>query len=592
MIRISWAYPKGVAALLAVLSFSGCTGGGATSVAGAPSSVAGAAILPNVPALPLALSTPGAATNPVAGAVSMASPVSVQVNYRLPEAVTASSRLRQAQGSAQRGLQYIATTNTQITVVVTPLGGSGTSTGPTGCLLASCTVNFTALPGPTVLAFTLTHGANVLSTFTTTQIVQPSAQNTFNLSANPVVNSVTLQLASPSLNAGLSANIILAVQARDADNNIITGAENYVDANNHPLSILLSTEQSQAGGNGSANISGPARITAPNQAAVMLHYDGNWLDHTTISAATTQAIAGGATGATFTTIPTSYEYSTGITPGMKVFEDCLGTDGNVWFTEELATKIGRITPAGTITEFSTGITQRTGKCVAGPNGNIWFSEYGNNTGTQVAQITPNGVVTEYAAGSTPRGIVVGPDGNIWYTEQNGSSLDKMTTAGTVTKFPTSGGLMVDLVAGADGNFWYDEFATPGISRVTPMGVVTRFTAGVTGHPNSITAGPDGNIWYGGNSSNKIGKVTPNGVVTEYSTGITGQPDDVENGPDGNLWYTNGNLAKIGRITTSGVVNEYANGITPGTTPFWITQGSDGNLWFTELGGNRMGKFVY
>src|SRR5262249_52870362 len=33
-----------------------------------------------------------------------------------------------------------------------------------------------------------------------------------------------------------------------------------------------------------------------------------------------------------------------------------GPDGNLWFTESLAGKIGRITPAGVITEFSAGLS--------------------------------------------------------------------------------------------------------------------------------------------------------------------------------------------------------------------------------------------
>ena len=58
-----------------------------------------------------------------------------------------------------------------------------------------------------------------------------------------------------------------------------------------------------------------------------------------------------------------------------------GSDGNVWFTEQKsgANKIGRITPSGTITEYTlptasagpTGIT-------AGPDGNLWFTEYSAN----------------------------------------------------------------------------------------------------------------------------------------------------------------------------------------------------------------------
>src|SRR5882757_2016183 len=52
-----------------------------------------------------------------------------------------------------------------------------------------------------------------------------------------------------------------------------------------------------------------------------------------------------------------------------------GPDGNLWFAEQ-AGRIGRITPAGVVTEFSNGITadSRPFAITAGPDGNLWFTE--------------------------------------------------------------------------------------------------------------------------------------------------------------------------------------------------------------------------
>lgn len=52
-----------------------------------------------------------------------------------------------------------------------------------------------------------------------------------------------------------------------------------------------------------------------------------------------------------------------------------GPDGNMWFTESLG--IGRVTPAGVITEFSAAISADSGLfegIAAGPDGNLWFTE--------------------------------------------------------------------------------------------------------------------------------------------------------------------------------------------------------------------------
>src|SRR5262249_57683041 len=77
-----------------------------------------------------------------------------------------------------------------------------------------------------------------------------------------------------------------------------------------------------------------------------------------------------------------------------------GPDGNLWFAEFGSSRIGRITPAGVITEFSAGITPNSGPAgiTRGPDGNLWFTESGSS---RIGRITPAGVVTEVAAGNTP-----------------------------------------------------------------------------------------------------------------------------------------------------------------------------------------------
>jgi hypothetical protein len=52
----------------------------------------------------------------------------------------------------------------------------------------------------------------------------------------------------------------------------------------------------------------------------------------------------------------------------------------------------------------------------GPDGNLWFVEFDAG---KIGKITPSGVVTEYPlpdASSQPSDIVLGPDGNLWFTE--------------------------------------------------------------------------------------------------------------------------------------------------------------------------------
>ena len=118
-------------------------------------------------------------------------------------------------------------------------------------------------------------------------------------------------------------------------------------------------------------------------------------------------------------------------------------------------------PAGVVAEFSNGISPNSDSeaITAGPDGNLWFIE---NDGNRIGRITPAGVITEFPGlrrESFPVGIAAGPDGNMWFTEQLADRIGRMTTAGVVTEF--SKGISPDsqpavITAGPDGNLWFTE----------------------------------------------------------------------------------------------------------------------------------------
>jgi virginiamycin B lyase len=94
-----------------------------------------------------------------------------------------------------------------------------------------------------------------------------------------------------------------------------------------------------------------------------------------------------------------------------------GPDGNLWFSENQADKIGRITLKGEIKEFDLPKGSRPVGITAGPDGNIWFSGFGTS---KIGRLTPEGKVTMFdipTAKAQPFGITVGPDGNIWFAAQ-------------------------------------------------------------------------------------------------------------------------------------------------------------------------------
>jgi streptogramin lyase len=120
------------------------------------------------------------------------------------------------------------------------------------------------------------------------------------------------------------------------------------------------------------------------------------------------------------------DFTAGISPGANPNSIALGPDGNIWFTE--AAGIGRITPAGAVTEFSlVPNDDPSSKIAAGPDGNLWFTQFNDD---RVGRITPGGTITLYTQGitanGTPQGIATGPDGRIWFAEFNGHRLGIVT----------------------------------------------------------------------------------------------------------------------------------------------------------------------
>jgi streptogramin lyase len=289
-------------------------------------------------------------------------------------------------------------------------------------------------------------------------------------------------------------------------------------------------------------------------------------------------------------VPTLNSSPTGIT---------LGPDGNLWFTEQSANKIGRLTPDGIFTEFTvpTLASAPTGITV-GPDGNLWFTE---KDGNKIGRVTTTGVFTaEFiipTPASNPIGITVGPDDNLWFTEQGANKIGRITPTGVFIEFPvtTGGSGPTGITLGPDGNVWFTEQSANQIARISPTGFVTEFPPIPTpaSKPTGITVGPDGNVWFTEQDGNKIGRITPAGFVTGAFIIPTtaSKPTGITLGPDGNVWFTELDGNKIAQITPTGLITEFP--VPTGSSgPFGITPGPPGTLWFTEQAGNKIARALF
>ncbi len=273
-----------------------------------------------------------------------------------------------------------------------------------------------------------------------------------------------------------------------------------------------------------------------------------------------------------------------------------GPDANLWFTEFDPDNIGRILPSApnTITEFPVSSADiRPAGITAGPDGNLWFVEI---TGNQIGRITPASpnTITEFpipTIDSDPQDIVAGPDGNLWFTEGNSAKIGRITpgSPNTITEFPIPSGQGArGITVGPDGNIWFAEAFVAGnergdkIGRITPgsPNTITEFTIPTAnGSPGGIATGPDGNLWFTEVTGGQIGRITPGApnTINEFPIPTANsRPFSIVTGPDGNLWFTEGGA--VGRISPNSP-NTITEFFISGSN---ITNGPDGNLWFTQI----------
>jgi streptogramin lyase len=220
-----------------------------------------------------------------------------------------------------------------------------------------------------------------------------------------------------------------------------------------------------------------------------------------------------------------------------------GPDGNLWFTKN--SKVGKISTSGTITEYAV-ISPSPGLrfITAGPDGNLWFTE--GSSVNSIGKITTAGSVSEYRLPTYrwPEGITTGPDGNIWYVTDT-EHVGKMSTSGVILGEYSvlASSSPRDIVSGPDGKLWFTMGGQQYVGKVSTAGAISNYST--SSFTMSIAAGPDGNMWFTMFHANKLARITTSGTVTEYAVGAN--PAGLTVGPDGKLWFTTYS-GKVGKLT--------------------------------------------
>lgn len=173
----------------------------------------------------------------------------------------------------------------------------------------------------------------------------------------------------------------------------------------------------------------------------------------------------------------------------------------------------------------------------GPDGNFWFTE---GAASRIGRITPSGEITEFALppGRHPGAIVAGADGNLWFTERVADRVGRITTSGLITEFLIPGPEVepVDIAAGPDGNLWFAQEEAAKIGRITPRGAITQFGVPIPDGTQAIVSGPEGKLWFA--AGNLVGAISTNGAVSWPACLLRycrESPAALGVGPEGALW---------------------------------------------------------
>jgi len=213
------------------------------------------------------------------------------------------------------------------------------------------------------------------------------------------------------------------------------------------------------------------------------------------------------------------------TQGSRPHDPLAARDGSIWWSAQLANKLGRVDPKSGATEEYTLKSAFSGPhgLVEDKSGNIWFT--GNLTGL-IGKLDPKtGIVTEYPLpdpkAKDPHTLNFDQSGILWFTVQQANMVGRLDPATGEIKLvtsPTPKSRPYGIHINAQGTPVFVEFGTNKIATIDPKTLAIKEypLPDAAARPRRLAIGPDGAIWYADFARGFIGKLDlATGAVKEW-----------------------------------------------------------------------------
>jgi virginiamycin B lyase len=239
------------------------------------------------------------------------------------------------------------------------------------------------------------------------------------------------------------------------------------------------------------------------------------------------------------------------TPNSRPHDPAVAPDGALWYTGQMANKLGRFDP-------------KTAQ----------FKEFPLKT--------PE---------SGPHGLAADPDGNIWFTAVFKGYVGKLNpTTGEITEYHMPDPRAKDPhtpVFDQKGILWFTTEQSNFVGRLDPRTGEIKLKQAPTAHavPYGIAVLPSGIPYFCEFGSNKLASIDPASMeITEYEVPKGARPRRLAVGIDGTIYYTDFERGYLGHLDPrTKKVEEWTSPGGTGSEPYGITVTPDGIVWYSETG---------